>query len=441
MQAQTLKVNLSPDKSKINRSTNNGIATIFFESDIEDLRIINADEDQKEQINKINDNLWYINVDVNSDLKQDGVCYRHFLLKSTSSGEYDLTTDDILPNQVLYYNVFLPKIAGGVPLKVNATCDFGFDRGNFPDNVIGDISTLPRWRLGEGIDTIKVYRNLVNSKYDQVYFIELKGIINNINVGDKLTFIPSSPVFEQHIVTITDSIIKSNEVNFIFERKRSSLKGYIIDTNTNKPVSYCKTMLFLGSYDDQKIDFFGNYNSNWSGNNFGYRKNYETGVSICDYITKKDGYFGWGNCVLDYTYYINVRPPKGYKRMGLNDGVNIKPQDNIKDSLIIRVRPCVFKGVVKQGEKPIPDVKIECETLYGYKIIQTANDGSFEIIGPTSEFITFTHNDYRVMKVRFNEYDINDDLYIRIPMKKGKRVLNAEYKYGKIKEIKASKDK
>ena len=109
LQAQTLQVTLSPDKSKVDRSTKNGIATVFFDSSIEDLSIVCTAEDPNEPIIKINDNLWYTHIDVNKDLEEEGVCYRNYLLKSSASAEYYLTTDTIAPNQVLYYTVTLPN--------------------------------------------------------------------------------------------------------------------------------------------------------------------------------------------------------------------------------------------------------------------------------------------------------------------------------------------
>ena len=109
LQAQTLQVTLSPDKSKVDRSTKNGTATIFFDSSIEDLSIVCTDENPDEVITKINDNLWFTHIDVNKDIEADGVCYRNYLLKCSASAEYYLTTDTIGPNQVLYYTITLPN--------------------------------------------------------------------------------------------------------------------------------------------------------------------------------------------------------------------------------------------------------------------------------------------------------------------------------------------
>ena len=82
LHAQTLQVTLSPDKSKVDRSTKNGTATIFFDSNIEDLSIVCTDENPDEPITKINDNLWFTHIDVKKDIESDGVCYRNYLLKT-----------------------------------------------------------------------------------------------------------------------------------------------------------------------------------------------------------------------------------------------------------------------------------------------------------------------------------------------------------------------
>lgn len=108
LHAQTLQVSLS-SAPKVNRTTSGGTATIFFDSNIEDLSIICTEENPNEPITKINDHLWFVNIDVNKDIEIDGICYRNFLLKCAASAEYYLTTDDIAPNQVLYYTITLPN--------------------------------------------------------------------------------------------------------------------------------------------------------------------------------------------------------------------------------------------------------------------------------------------------------------------------------------------
>ena len=108
LQAQSLQVALSPGP-KVNRTTSGGTATIFFDSSIEDLSIVCTEEDPNESIIKINDHQWYVNINVNKDIDADGVCYRNYLLKCSASAEYFLTTDEIAPNQVLYYTITLPN--------------------------------------------------------------------------------------------------------------------------------------------------------------------------------------------------------------------------------------------------------------------------------------------------------------------------------------------
>ncbi len=109
--SQTLQVSLSPDKTKVNRSAKNGIATVFFDSNIEDLRIVCTDQNPNEQVTKDenDDSRWYVKIDVKKDLEEYGFCERIFLLKCSASAEYQLTIDSIAPNQVLYYTVTLPN--------------------------------------------------------------------------------------------------------------------------------------------------------------------------------------------------------------------------------------------------------------------------------------------------------------------------------------------
>ena len=108
--SQTLQVSLSPN-TKVNRSAKNGIATIFFDSNIEDLRIVCTDQNPNEQVTKDenDDSRWYVKIDVKKDLEDYGFCERIFLLKCSASAEYQLKIDSIAPNQVLYYTVTLPN--------------------------------------------------------------------------------------------------------------------------------------------------------------------------------------------------------------------------------------------------------------------------------------------------------------------------------------------
>ena len=107
--SQTLKVELSPDKSKVDRSVNNGMATIFFDSNVNNLSIVCTDENPEESIQKIGEKLWFMHLNPQKDIEIDGFCYRNFLLKCPLSTEYYLTTPEIGYNQVLYYTVVLPN--------------------------------------------------------------------------------------------------------------------------------------------------------------------------------------------------------------------------------------------------------------------------------------------------------------------------------------------
>ena len=108
LHAQTLKVELSPDKSKVDRSVSNGTATIFFDSNVNELSIVSTDQNPDEQIQRIGDKFWVMHVNPKKDIELDNVCYRSFRLNSPSSAEYQLTTPEIGYNQVLYYTVILP---------------------------------------------------------------------------------------------------------------------------------------------------------------------------------------------------------------------------------------------------------------------------------------------------------------------------------------------
>ena len=83
--SQNLKVELSPDKSKVDRSVTNGTATIFFDSNVDDLSIVCTDEDPDEPIQKIGNKFWVMHVNPKKDIDFEDVCYRNFLLKSPSS--------------------------------------------------------------------------------------------------------------------------------------------------------------------------------------------------------------------------------------------------------------------------------------------------------------------------------------------------------------------
>ena len=330
--------------------------------------------------------------------------------------------------------LLMPQVSSGTAgrfsLKVNTSFDSGFDRGNFPEGVVGLLSTLPQGRLGQGSDTLTVYRNLRNGQYDQLYTIKPNGLISNLNTGDVLTIFPANDSFDPFSAIITDSILEKNEIKCVFEKKRSSLYGYVIDDYSHKPVKDCTVLLYLGSY--KEIKHPTHFPSGW-----GYEHYFETNETIGTSSTNDNGYFGWKNCVIDYTYYIRTRPPRGYASIELNAGVNMKPKDCANDSLIIRIQPTIIKGIVTNGKAAIPNVEIECETLYGERILTTGQDGSFEIIGLTSEFVRFKHHDFRVMEIKLNNLYYNKD-NITIAMKKGNRNIpyRCEYNWGKIKEIK-----
>lgn len=105
--AQSLKVTLSPDERKVNRNTKNGVSTVVFDSKVKGLSIDNGTDDQWM---KPSDNMYVYLIDTQKDLTSGyEFSQRTFILNSPKSSEYLLEIEEIIPNQVLYYTVVLPK--------------------------------------------------------------------------------------------------------------------------------------------------------------------------------------------------------------------------------------------------------------------------------------------------------------------------------------------
>lgn len=165
--AQDLQVSLSPDKSKVDRDVKGGIATIFFDSNIDDLNIVCTEDNPNEPIQKIGSKLWFIHIDPKKDIESDGFCYRNFLLRSPLSAEYFLTTPEIRINQVLYYTVVLPN---QFPATLSAeylfskTAKYGI-RLSFGKRIGGYISY--KWgeykAEGENIDDVTLDYDVTNA--------------------------------------------------------------------------------------------------------------------------------------------------------------------------------------------------------------------------------------------------------------------------------------
>ncbi len=181
--SQTLKVELSPDKSKVDRSVSNGIATIFFDSNVDDLSIVCTDQNPDEPIQKIGDKFWVMHVNPKKDIEQDNVCYRNFLLNCPSSAEYYLTTPEIGNNQMLYYTVVL---SNQFPTTLSAeylfskTAKHGI-RLSFGKRIGGYVSY--KWgeykAKGEKIDDVTVDYDVANANH-------LGGIRTSITTGLRL---------------------------------------------------------------------------------------------------------------------------------------------------------------------------------------------------------------------------------------------------------------
>ena len=183
VQAQTLKVELSPDKSKVDRSVNNGTATIFFDSNVDDLSIVSKDQSPDEQIKKIGKKYWVMYVNPQMDFDLEEPCYRNFILKSPLSLEYDLTTPEIGFNQVLYYTVLLPNQFStmlSVEYLFTKTAKHGI-RLSFGKRIGGYVSY--KWgeyrAKGENIDKVTMDYDVANAN-------SIGGIRTSITAGLRL---------------------------------------------------------------------------------------------------------------------------------------------------------------------------------------------------------------------------------------------------------------
>lgn len=217
--SQTLKVTLSPDKSKVDRSTSNGTATVFFDSNVDDLSIVCTDENPDEPIQKIGNKLWFMHIDVKKALELEDVCYRNFLLKSPSSAEYQLTTPEIGNNQVLYYTVVLPdkfpvrfsaeyiysaSAFHGVRLSYGGRYGFYvgykwgkyYKYGHLIDDIIEDVNIANAKELGYIRSSYTAgLRMGLNAKYFPIYLSVGGGYgtygrqwENHVEVGDNIYF-------------------------------------------------------------------------------------------------------------------------------------------------------------------------------------------------------------------------------------------------------------
>lgn len=181
--SQTLQVTLSPDKSKVDRSVSNGTATIFFDSNVNELSIVSTDQNPDEQIQRIGDKFWVMHVNPKKDIELDNVCYRNFLLKCPSSAEYYLTTPEIGNNQVLYYTVVLPNQFSNTlsaEYLFSKTAKHGI-RLSFGKRIGGYISY--KWgehkAKGENIDDVTMDYDVANANY-------MGGIRTSITAGLRL---------------------------------------------------------------------------------------------------------------------------------------------------------------------------------------------------------------------------------------------------------------
>lgn len=106
---QKLKVTQAKTPA-VDRSTNNGTATIIFASSVKDLTVTTTYEDQVLTAPGVGKSMYYLlYVNPIEDLKnQMEVSNRTITLHTPKTADYTFTTPIIQPNQVLYYNVTLP---------------------------------------------------------------------------------------------------------------------------------------------------------------------------------------------------------------------------------------------------------------------------------------------------------------------------------------------
>lgn len=244
----------------------------------------------------------------------------------------------------------------------------------------------PSWRIGnDTIGQVNVYVNLKNGKYDEqlVTTTSKPSLIGNVVEGDILTFIPQNSSFAELQVAVNDTVIKKQHLSVKIKKKKRSLRGLVYDKTNEKPIEDALTKLYYLNTSDDYLYWAQSY-----------------GDTLCTSKTKRDGSFGYNNCVSDYTYYLEVKAPAGYNSRYVTNGINIKPIES--DSLIIYLSPNCIAGIVTDGKKPIKGAEIYYDGLYNSQTA-TQEDGSFNIVGNRADIITITALGYRTLKL-----DISD---------------------------------
>lgn len=244
----------------------------------------------------------------------------------------------------------------------------------------------PKWRFGnDTIGNVKVFLNLKNNESDQLTMISSKqGLIGNVSKGDVLTIIPENKTYRPLTIHVEDSVIAKQHLDIYFKKKRMSVNGYVFDKYNNSPIKDVKIHLYyLNGLEDYTYSY-------WSIKD-----------TLCTAQSKESGYFGFRNCVSDYTYYIEIFPPSGYHGLYVTNGINLKP--NELDSLKIALSPICIVGLVTDGKNPIKNAKIEYAGLYDDQT-ETLDGGNFNIIGIKDKLITVSAQGFKTINLDISDY-------------------------------------
>ena len=268
----------------------------------------------------------------------------------------------------------------------------------------------PKWRFGnDTIGNVQVFLNLKNNKSDQLTTISSKQrLIGNVSKGDVLTLIPENKTYNPLNITVEDSVIEKQHLSVYFKKKRQTFHGHVFDEYNNSPIKDAEIQLYYLNKSEDYVNMFDRSIKD----------------ALCSTAqSKESGYFGFRNCVPDYTYYIEVSPPVGYHRRYwyFRNGINLKPNES--DSLKIILSPICISGLVTDGKNPIKKAKIEYDALYDDQTV-TLDDGNFNIIGIKDKMITVSASGFKTIKLDISDFlshakDLEyDKIHNRTPIKK-----------------------
>lgn len=254
----------------------------------------------------------------------------------------------------------------------------------------------PKWRSGnDSLQNVLLYVNLHNGLCDYQTTLQEKEfhdfIVDDLHQGDILTLIPNNKTYTEINYVVEDSVIEKKYLSVKFFKRRMDLNGYIKDEMTKNTVKNVKVGIYSVSPYREGTNYFMRYDE-------GVKKPYAI------FTTKENGYFGFRNCFADYSYYIDITPPFGYKKN--LEGVDVRPINNI-DSLIVYLSPTKLKGKVLDGKRNIANAKISYKSLYNGNCY-TSTTGDFEILGLTNYLIEVSASNYKTLILDLK------DCYLRI---------------------------